>query len=200
MHPAPVYLQPDEATLLAQLSRQPFCLIAASIKGAPMIAHAPMTVTREEGQLSLEFHISARNPLAGLIAEGFEAVIVSLGPDAYVSPDWYGTPEQVPTWAYISVEAQGWVSPMGSDDTLAQLIDLSAQMEATLAPKPAWTLDKLSAKRLETLQRGIVGGRMSVSRFEGTYKLMQAKSADERAGVLAGLARHTIAERIEAGV
>lgn len=200
MHPAPYYRQSDEAVLLAQLARQPFCLIVASPKGAPMVAHAPVTTVTSGGRLYLEFHISARNPLAPLIAEGFEAVAVSLGPDAYVSPDWYGTADQVPTWDYVSVEAQGTVSPMGPDDTVAQLSALSAMMEAKLAPKPPWTLDKVSAPRFEALQRGIVGGRMLVERLEGTFKLQQNRSVDERTGVMAGLGDDPIVERMKAGL
>ena len=196
MHPAPIYRQTDELALLAELERQPFCLIAASVAGRPMIAHAPVIQARAEGRLCLEFHLSARNPMAEALADGFDAIIVSLGPDAYVSPDWYGQPDTVPTWDYVSVEAEGRVTQMGSNDTLGQLTALTAMMEAPLAPKPPWTLDKVSAPRMEALRRGLVGGRMRIDRLEGTFKLSQDKDAAAQAGVLAALGDHPIADRI----
>lgn len=196
MHPAPIYRQTDELALLADLENQPFCLIAASVDGRPMIAHAPVIQSRAEGRLCLEFHISARNPMAAALEAGFDAIIVSLGPDAYVSPDWYDRPDQVPTWDYVSVEAEGRVTKMGSNDTLEQLVAISALMEARLDPKPPWTLDKVSAERMELLRRGLVGGRMLIDRLEGTSKLSQEKDDAARAGVLAALADHPIAERI----
>ena len=196
MHPNPIYRQSDELALLAELELQPFCLIAASVEGRPMVAHAPVIQARSEGRLCLEFHLSARNPMAAALATGFDAIIVSLGPDSYVSPDWYGQPDMVPTWDYVSVEAEGRVTQMGSNDTLDQLNALSAMMEAPLAPKPPWTLDKVSAPRLEALRRGLVGGRMVIDRLEGALKLSQEKGDEARAGVLAALDGHPIAERI----
>lgn len=196
MHPNPIYLQTDERVLLAELELQPFCLIAATVDGRPMVAHAPVIQARAEERLCLEFHLSARNPMAAALAAGFDAIIVSLGPDAYVSPDWYDQPDMVPTWDYVSVEAEGRVTQMGSNDTLEQLTALSAMMEAQLAPKPPWTLDKVSPPRLEALRRGLVGGRMLIDRLEGTFKLSQEKGDAARAGVLAALDGRPIAERI----
>jgi transcriptional regulator len=121
-------------------------------------------------------------------------VALAAGPDAYVSPDWYGSEDQVPTWNYVSVEAEGLIAPLSDAEFVALLDDLSAQEEARLLPKKPWTRDKMSPGRFEAIRRGIIGCRLSVERLEGTWKLGQNKSAEERAGVVAALGDHSVAE------
>ena len=198
MHPAPLFLETDEAKLLDHLARHSFATIAAAPDGRPRVAHAPVVVRRSGEGLALDFHLSLANALSPFIAGGFRAVVVSLGPDAYVSPDWYESPDQVPTWNYVSVEAEGPVSPLAQDDLVALLDDLSAQEEARLAPKPAWTRGKMTPRRFETMTRSIVGARLTVERLEGTTKLSQNKGEADRAGVIGGLGEHPIARLMSA--
>jgi transcriptional regulator len=201
MHPAPAFLERDEAALVAHLAAHPFATIAAAPGGRPCVAHAPLVVRRLEGGLALDFHLSRSNTLAAAIADGFRAVAVSLAADAYVSPDWYAAADQVPTWNYVSVEAEGPVAALDEAGLVALLDDLSAQEEARLAPKPAWTRGKMSPGRFEAMLRGIVGARLTVERLEGTFKLSQNKGEADRAGVVRGLGEgHPIARRMAAQI
>jgi transcriptional regulator len=193
MHPAPAFKVTDAAPLLAHLRVHPFVTLCAAPQGRPLVAHAPVVVTLTRAALNLDFHLSRSNALAEYLADGFQAVAVSLGPDAYVSPDWYERADQVPTWNYLTVEAEGPVAAM-DDAGLVRLLDqLSAQEEARLAPKPVWTRAKMSPGRFEAMLGGIVGARMAVERVEGTWKLSQDKSDADRAGVIAALGDHAIA-------
>lgn len=192
MHPAKAFHVEDRETLLAFVREHSFVTIAAAVGGRPFTAQAPVVV-RELGEVALDFHLSRANALAPHLVQGFRAVALATGPHAYVSPDWYGTDDQVPTWNYISVEAEGLVAPLSDDETLSLLDDLSAQEEARLLPKKPWTRDKMTPARFEGLIRGIVGCRMTVERLEGTFKLGQNKSAAERAGVVAALGDHPVA-------
>src|SRR6185503_8629986 len=135
MHPATAFHVADEATLLAHLAAQPFCTLAAVVDGRPVIAHAPVVVRRLATGLALDFHLSRGNALAPAIADGFRAVAVSLAAEAYISPDWYADKDQVPTWNYVSVEAEGAVAGLDDVGLVALLDELSAQEEAKLLPK-----------------------------------------------------------------
>lgn len=192
MHPASAFKVTDEARLLAHLERHPLATLAAAPAGRLLIAQAPVLVRRLPEGLVLDFHLSRSNALAPAIATGFRAVAVSLGPDAYVSPDWYVDADQVPTWNYVSVEAEGPVTALDEAGLVALLDDLSAQAEAGLAPKPAWTRAKMSPGRFERMLAGIVGARLVVERLEGTFKLSQNKDAIDRIGVAAALAGHPL--------
>ena len=196
MHPAPGFRETGEAALLAHLAAHPFVTLVAAVEARLVVVHAPVVVRQTAGGVALDFHVSRGNALAAALAGGFRGVAVSLAAEAYVSPDWYASADQVPTWNYVSVEAEGPVAVLDEAGLVKLLDDLSAQEEARLAPKPAWTRGKMSPGRFETMTRAIVGARMTVERLEGTTKLSQNKDLADRAGVIAALGDHPIARRM----
>ncbi len=193
MHPAPPFTVRDEARLLAHLAAYPFVTLVAAPESRMLVAQAPVTVRRLASGLAVDFHLSRNNALAPHLKVGFPAVMVSLGPNAYISPDWYGNADQVPTWNYVSVEVEGPITPLDDAGLVALLDDLSGHEEERLAPKPIWTRGKMSAGVFERMTRAIIGGRLMVQRLEGTFKLGQNKSEADRAGAVAGLGGHPIA-------
>jgi transcriptional regulator len=193
MHPAAAFKVEDEARLLSHLADHPFVTLAAAPDGRPMVAHAPVVVRRLESGPVLDFHLSRSNALAPHLEAGFRAVMVSRGPDAYVSPDWYEGADQVPTWNYVAVEAEGPVTALDETGLIALLDALSAQEEARLSPKRPWTRAKMATATFERMSRAIIGARMTPERLEGTFKLSQNKAGADRAGVIAGLGEHPVA-------
>jgi transcriptional regulator len=194
MHPDSRFRIEDRETLLAFVAEHPFVTIAAAVRGRPFVAQSPVVI-RDLGdsEVAFDFHLSRNNVLAAHVVQGFRAVVLATGPDAYVSPDWYAGKDQVPTWNYLSVEAEGSVAPLNDDELVALLDDLSAQEEARLLPKAPWTRGKMTPGRFEALTRGIIGARLVVDRLEGTFKLSQNKGEADRAGVAAALGEHSIA-------
>ena len=194
MNAAPAFRVEDRETLLAFLRAHPFVTIAAAVGGRPFTAQAPVVIRQlGDGEVALDFHLARANALSPFIIQTFRAVALATGPDAYVSPDWYESPDQVPTWNYLSVEAEGSVAVLDAAELIALLDDLSTQEEARLLPKPPWTRDKMSPGRFDAMTRGIIGARLFVDRLEGTFKLSQNKGEADRAGVVAALGDHPIA-------
>lgn len=184
MHPARPFHQTDDAALAALVADRGLALIVGLVNGRPAVAQAPVLL---EGR-GLRFHLSRGNALTPVLsAPDASALAVVAGPDAYVSPDWYGLDDQVPTWNYLSVEMEGPVTALDDAGATALLDDLSARFEATLAPKPPWTRHKMTPGRFEAMLRGIVAFEMAVARFEGTWKLSQNKPAGAIAGAAAAL-------------
>ncbi len=194
MHPARLFKVEDRDTLLAFLREHPFVTLAASVGSRPMIAQAPVVVRELADELVIDFHLSRGNILAPHLVQGFRAVMLATGPDAYVSPDWYESADQVPTWNYLSVEAEGSVAVLNEDELIAQLDSLSQQEEVRLLPKPLWTRHKMAPGKFEALLRGIIGGRLFVDRLEGTFKLSQNKGEADRLGAAKGLGKHPLAK------
>jgi transcriptional regulator len=110
------------------------------------------------------------------------------GADAYVSPDWYVSPDQVPTWLYQSVHLTGTVRKLSDDELGPHLDALSAKFENWLAPKPPWLSSKMTAGRLDAMKKAIVGLVMSVDEVESSFKLNQHKSETDYAAVAGALA------------
>lgn len=192
MHPAPAFRLTDRERLIDQLRLQPFVAVFAPTPQGLRVAHAPVVVRTLPSGVVLDFHLSKGNDLSPLLSAGAAALAVSLGPEAYISPDWYGLADQVPTWNYVSVEAEGPVTLLDQDQLIALLDDLSAEAEARLAPKPPWTRAKMSPGRFEAMVAGVRGFRLSPTRFEGVLKLAQNKPDAARHGVAEALADHPI--------
>ena len=181
MHPDPRFDWIDRQAMLGFVAEIAFCTICAD---GPSVVHAPVVVLGED---RLRFHVSRSNRAVLGLDRG-RALISCLGPDAYVSPDWYGTPDQVPTWNYVAVEAEGPLRRLDEPE-LADLLDaLSAAHEARLSPKPEWTRAKMSPGRFEAMLKAIVGYELSIEALRGTRKLGQNKKDAERAGAAEGLA------------
>ena len=193
MHPSPAFRVEDEGVLLAHLAARPFVTVAGAVEGRPVVAHAPVVVRRLDAGLALDFHLSRGNALARALPGGFRAVVVSLGAEAYISPDWYADKDQVPTWNYVSVEAEGPVAALDDAGLVALLDALSVQEESRLLPKRPWTRAKMSPGKFDRMTRMIIGARLSVERLEGITKLSQNKPQADRAGVVAALGEHPIA-------
>ena len=181
MHPDRRFAWVDAEAMLAFVREIAFCTICVD---GPAVVHAPVVV---EAPDRIRFHLSRANRAAAAL-EGARAIISCLGPDAYISPDWYGTPDQVPTWNYVAVEAEGPLRRLAREELIALLDALGAEHEPRLAPKPSWTRDKLSPARFEGLLKAIVGFELTIDALRGTRKLGQTKSEAERAAAAEGLA------------
>lgn len=180
------YVHDDIAALHAQIRARVFATVAAVNGGAVHLAYAPVILDRDGALGRIRFHLARANPLCACL-EGAQALVSFVCADAYISPDWYAGEGFVPTWNYIAIEGEGIAEPLDRDG-LAQLLgDLSAQEEARLAPKPVWTMDKLSPAKRDMLFAAIEGFALPFTRLEGKFKLSQEKDAADRAGVVAAL-------------
>jgi transcriptional regulator len=166
----------DAETALAFAGERGFGLAVAWGESGPAASAVPFLITREEGVACLEFHVALANPLAALAAQGGTWLMCVQRHDAYVSPDWYASRDQVPTWLYEFVQITGKARPMPQQRLPAHLEALSAKFESLLAPKAAWTMDKVPVSRLEKLLNAIAGIELTIDGAAGSFKLNQNKS------------------------
>jgi transcriptional regulator len=123
------------------------------------------------------------------------------GADAYVSPDWYVSPDQVPTWLYQVVHLTGTVRTLSDDELAEQIETLSAKFEDRLLPKKPWVSSKMTAGRLEAMKKAIVGMVMTVDGIEGSFKLNQHKSDADYTALTEALATQPeVDSRVIAGL
>lgn len=176
MHPNPHFRWEDRDALRAFATEIGFGALFAATPDGPRVAHVPAVFIDDA---TLGFHIARGNGIARHL-DGATALYVVQGPDAYVSPDWYGIADQVPTWNYLAVELEGRVRKMDHDALLAQIDRLSAVHEARLAPKPEWTRAKMTPGLIDKMLGAITGFTLEISAWRGTRKLGQNKPEDVR--------------------
>ena len=183
MHPNRRFAWEDGDAIRAFVAEHAFAHLLVAGPGGVAVAHVPLVVTGDD---AIEFHLARGNRINGLIADA--TVIASIAaPDFYVSPDWYVSTDQVPTWNYVAVEAEGSVVVLGEAALVAHLDALSLTQERRLAPKPVWTRAKMTPGRFEAMLPAIIGYRLRVTAWRCTRKLGQTKAEADIAGVAAGL-------------
>jgi len=173
----PPMFKPDRAASLAFAQTRGFGTVCAWDGGKPVASSLPFYLTSaDDGTPRAAFHVARNNPLAKLADGKSRWLMAVTGADAYVSADWYVSPDQVPTWLYQAVHLIGGVRVLSDSELGPHLDALSAKFEGWLAPKPPWAVSKVTAARLDALKKAIVGLVMSVEEVEGSFKLNQHKS------------------------
>ncbi|MFC0242736.1 FMN-binding negative transcriptional regulator [Rhodopseudomonas telluris] len=185
----PPAFKPDRSACLAFAAARGFGLVCAHDGRKPVASPLPFAIDySSDGTPLLSFHVARGNPLAGLADSRTPWLMAVSGPGAYVSADWYASPDQVPTWLYQSVHLTGPAAVMSEAERDAHLDEVSAVFESSLAPKPPWRASKMTAGRLNAMKKAIVGVMMRVDVVEGSFKLNQHKSDADHMAVANALA------------
>jgi transcriptional regulator len=190
--PAPFHEQ-DEARLLSLMESFDFATLVSPAQGLPVASPLPFLVRRDEaGGLVLRAHMARANPQWRSFQPGVEVLVMFLGPHGYVSPSWYATAPNVPTWNYAAVHAYG--PPRVIEDTgqVLQLLRESAARYEAGQERP-WAPEQ-AEEYVHRLIAGIVAFEVRVTRLEGKFKLSQNRSEEDQRGVLEALEASTLPE------
>jgi transcriptional regulator len=184
MHPNPVFRQEPQARALEFVRDRSFGALTAAGPEGVLAAHVPFVL---EGDV-IAAHMVRSNPLARLLKGGpVAAMMMVTGPNGYISPDWYGEDDKVPTWNYVAVHLRGRLRLIDEAGLLAHLDRLSAQFENRLLPKKPWHSGKMTPDVLAKLLRQIVPVEMAVETVDSTFKLNQNRGAAARNAAAAAL-------------
>lgn len=153
--------------------------------------HLPVLLEPEPGPLGrLVGHVARANPQWRVAADGAPALVVVLGPDAYVSPSWYASKREdgkvVPTWNYVAVHAHGTLRGFEDRDRLLEVVTRLTEREEAARPHP-WKVADAPPEYVDALLKGIVGVELTITRLEGKWKASQNRSEADRRGVRDGL-------------
>ncbi len=184
MHPNAAFRWQDPDAMRAFAKDVGFGMLFLNTPEGPHVAHVPFVFLDEN---RIGFHMARNNAIAPYL-DGAEALFVINGPDGYISPDYYGVADQVPTWNYIAIEMVGPVRKMDEAELIAQSDALSLQQELKLAPKAVWTRAKMADGIFEKMLRGIHGFEMDVTTWRSTLKLGQNKAEAVRLAAADGAA------------
>src|SRR3954449_4768684 len=71
-----------------------------------LVSHVPALLVPDRGELgTLQLHLARPNEHCRELAGGTPSLAIFHGPHAYISPAWYTSPANVPTWNYVVVHA-----------------------------------------------------------------------------------------------
>lgn len=176
MHPNSAFRWEDRDALREFAREIGFGMLFLHTPDGPRVAHLPFIFTSDD---TIAFHLARGNGIAKHL-EGSESLFVVNGPDGYISPDYYGLEDQVPTWNYLVLEMQGQIRRLERNELIAQIDGLSSEQENRLLPKPAWRRNKMSDGLFDKMLGAISGFEMTITAWRGTAKLGQNKSVEVR--------------------
>ncbi len=186
LHPNPAFRTTATEANLTFARNRGFGMLTVNGPDGPIAAHVPFLISADA--TTIDLHLARSNPIARSPLPA-KALIAVSGPDAYISPDWYGVPDQVPTWNYVAVHLRGTLRELPVETLREHADALSARFEADLLPKKPWVSGKMTEGVMERMMRMIVPFRLSLEAVDGTWKLNQNKDAHVRQAAADALAQ-----------
>jgi transcriptional regulator len=190
MYVPPAFREDDTATLHAAIRGARLATLVTAGPDGPFATHLPMLLDPEPAPFgTLIGHIARANPHARM-AQGTRALVIFQGPDAYVTPSWYGTKQEtgkvVPTWNYVAVHAVGEVALFDEPDALLGVVRALTERHEGRRAEP-WSVSDAPDAFIAAQLKGIVGVRIPIARLEGKWKLSQNRPEADRVRVRSGL-------------
>jgi transcriptional regulator len=174
----------DQAEIEAFVRRHDFATVISAPAAGMVASHVPLLVRRGPAGLLLAGHLARANPHWKLMDGQSAALVIFQGPHGYVSPTWYASGPAVPTWNYAVVHAHGRPRVVDHPGVARELL-----AELTARYEERWRMDQLPPDFTAGLLAAIVPFEMAVERLEAKFKVGQNRSAEDRAGTIAGLDR-----------
>lgn len=178
-------LERDDDRVRAILSEFPFATVITP--GEPLhITHVPVIAAGSAGPLTeLRGHMARANPHSRAL-DGRTMTAIFAGPHGYISPRWYASPRQVPTWNYVAVHVTG----------VARRIDAPHEAEQSLNEQIAafegahgW---RPEPELITDLLAGIAVFALEVAVVEAKLKLGQNREMIDRRAARAHLEQSTV--------
>lgn len=169
-------------------SARGFGVVIAAGADGPRGSHVPFVIQiRDDGTAVVQIHLTAKNPLVDLADGQRRYLLVVSGADAYISNDWYVTPDQVSTWFYEAVHLSGIARLRSLDENRPHGDDLLAEAEGRLLKQP-WTLQDMEPVKREAMLSAIRVIDIIVDQVEGQSKMNQHKADVDHVAVANTLA------------
>lgn len=191
MYTPPAFRNDDKESLLATIHAARLANFITATADGPLATPLPLFLDTSEGEHGVIYgHLAKANPQWQVPPVG-DALAIFMGPDAYVTPQWYATKQEtgkvVPTWNYVAVHASGPVEFFDDPARLLEAVRRLTNLHEAGRGTP-WAVTDAPKDFIEAQLRGIIGLRMPVTKLEGKRKMSQNRNAADRAGVTAGLA------------
>lgn len=187
---SPKHFQENTAKGIWLAKNFPFATLISTEKDnspVPLISHVPLLCQREAATDYLVGHFAQANPHSQIAKSGGAVTVVFHGPHEYISPTWYRSGRDVPTWNYAVAHAHGYFEAVNTEHELLEIIsDLSRNFEKDRANPWRFSLPDDLAKPGQ-VSRAILGFKIKKLQWEVKLKLSQNRSLADREGIIAGL-------------
>jgi transcriptional regulator len=172
-----------------------FGTLVSVLEGELFATHLPFLLDAERGPHgTLIAHLARANPhwhsfhdpRSADSPTGAPALAIFSGPHAYISPNWYPTELNVPTWNFTAVHAYGVPTIVADPVRVGAILDATVRTHEEPPPQ-GWSTERLPADYVGKMAQGVVAFELVITRLQGKWKLGQNRSAVDVEGAIAGL-------------
>lgn len=170
MYPPPHHQSHDIEKMISVVKNFPLGTLITAKNGRPYITHIPFIYN--ENIKRLVAHVDRSNPQMETLLENAIVTAVFNGPDTYISPSVYTTP-QLPTYNYIKVHVTGKLKLIrNAEEAKKTLVDMTDFLEGK---NQKYSL-KMDNHNMEKLINYIQAFEIEITNWEGKFKLSQDKN------------------------
>ena len=187
MYRAAEFKEKDKQQICQLVESYPFVtLISVKNDGSTQITHLPVVCEIKDNQIvNIRGHIAKANPHYQALLSNQKVKIIFHGPHLYVSPLWYKSGRDVPTWNYAVVHIDGEVKLEPEFDKICKnLVDLSRKFEGENGWKFFLPED---LKSPEALVGAITAFVITPTQISAKFKLNQNRPQMDQLGVIDAL-------------
>lgn len=155
-----------------------FGLLISTSDGDIYETFTPFVFDTEETHLI--GHIARANDQWKSWATNSKIKVVFQGAHAYISPSYYASEFNVPTWNYAAVSVSGSLEIVGNEEEILTCMDQIVAAHET--GDDAWVLDR-NDSRYTNLLSGIVMFKIKIQQTQAVSKMNQNKSTEDKSSV-----------------
>ncbi len=171
-----------------------FATVITVFENNPIISQLPLMLQVNGDDIILIGHLAKQNPHANVIYKA-KVTVLFHGSHTYITPVWYAE-NDVPTWNYSSLQVNGDVELIEDSEGIIDCLKiLTAETEKKY--HSGWGFYIPEDLQGPTLTKSIVGFKIKVCDVSFKQKLSQNRSANDRKGILEGLAQRADAHSHE---
>lgn len=173
MYPPPHHQSDDIDKMISVIKHFPLGILITAKDGKPFVTHIPFIYN--ETTKKLVAHIDRNNPQVETLQNDAEVTVVFNGPNTYISPSVYSTP-QLPTWNYIIVHITGNIQLINEPEAVKKTM---VAMTEFLEGREQKFVLKNDDPRMERLINYIQAFEIEITYWEGKFKLSQDKISQD---------------------
>jgi transcriptional regulator len=187
------FSQADELKVKKLIEQNGFATILSYPKNEkPFINHLPVIFSSRLGDEKILIgHMAKRNPQWQHFKENPDSTLIINGGHTYITPRWYKSGRDVPTWNYAVAHLHGKMELVESFDEQIEILKQLSLFFESPSPTP-WDFELPDDLLDESaLTSAIISFKFHIETIEAKFKLSQNRSAEDRQGVIEGLLERT---------
>jgi len=174
MRQNPSFTLQDPEELKRLIRENPWATFVSSTAAGLVASHYPVVLDETREDISILTHVGRPDELLHELGE-HEVLMIIQGPHGYISPGWYETNRNVPTWNFITAHFSGVPELLSAEENYRVLGELVDHFERRMPEPRRMEHTPDEAAYAQRISAGTVGVRLTPTRVVAKSKLSQNK-------------------------